>query len=66
MIKPMSRSNAWQALYLTKQGTFGFLTTPINNIKKNNNLPKGNEPSIIVIGNVRYKSNFKNENLQNK
>ena len=59
-------SNAWQALNLTKQGTFGFLTTPANNIIKNNKPPKGNDLSIIETGKVRYKSTFKKENLQNK
>ena len=66
MIKAISRSNAWQALYLTKQGTLVFLTTPAYNIIKNNNPPKGKDLSIIATGKVKYKSNFKNENLKNK
>ena len=66
MIKAISRSNAWQALYLMKQGTFGFLTTPANNIIKNNKPPKGKDFSIIATGNVSNKSTFKTENLYNK
>tara|TARA_B100000900_G_scaffold140591_1_gene119115 strand:+ start:2422 stop:2613 length:192 start_codon:yes stop_codon:yes gene_type:complete len=63
MIKAISRSNAWQALYLTKYGTLGFLTTPANNIRKNNNPPKGRDFSIIATGRVSNKNTFKNENL---
>ena len=63
MIKAMSRSNAWQALYLTKKGTFGFLTTPAKSIRNNNNSPKGKDLSIIATGKVRNKSSFKKENL---
>ena len=66
MIRAMSRSKAWQALYLTKYGTFGFFTTPANNIKKNSNPPKGRDLSINLTGKVRYKSTFKKENLYNK
>ena len=66
MIKAISRSNAWQALYLMKYGTLGFLTTPANNIIKNNKPPKGKDLSIIVTGNVSHKSTFKKENLYNK
>lgn len=66
MIKAISRSNAWQALYLMKYGTFGFLTTPANNIIKNNKPPKGKDLSIIATGNVSNKSTFKKENLYNK
>ncbi len=52
IIKAISISNAWQALYLTKQGTFGFLTKPANKIKKNNNPPRGRDSSIIATGNT--------------
>ena len=37
IIKAISISNAWHALYLIKYGTLGFLTTPANKIKNNNN-----------------------------
>ena len=66
MINAISSSNAWQALNLTKQGTLGFLTTPANNIIKNNKPPKGKDLSIIATGNVSNKSTFKTENLYNK
>ena len=66
MIKAMSSSSAWQALYLTKQGTLGFLTTPAKSIKNNNKPPKGSDLSIIATGKVRNISSFKKENLQNK
>ena len=66
MIRAISSSKAWQALYLTKQGTLGFFTTPANKIIKNNNPPKGKDPSIIATGNVSNKSTFKKENLYNK
>ena len=66
MFKAISRSNAWQALYLMKQGTFGFLTTPANNNIKNNKPPKGKDLSIIATGTVSNKSTFKTENLSNK
>lgn len=62
----MSSSNAWHALYLTKQGTLGFFATPAKSIKKNNKLPNGKDFSIIATGKVRNKSIFKKENLQNK
>ena len=62
MIRAILRSNAWQALYLTKNGIFGFFTTPKNNNKKNIKPPKGKDFSIIETGNVRYKRNFKKEN----
>ena len=63
MINTISRRIAWQALYLMKYGTLGFLTTPANNIIKNNNPPKGKDLSIITTGNVSNKSTFKKENL---
>ena len=63
IIKAISISNAWHALYLTKQGTFEFLTNPANKIMNNRKLPKGNDFSIIVIGKVRNKSIFKKEYL---
>ena len=63
IIKAISRSNAWQALYLTKYGTFGFLTNPANKIKNNNKPPKGKDLSIIAIGKVRYNNTFKKEYL---
>ena len=59
----MSRSRAWQALYLMKYGTLGFFTTPANNIKNNSNPPKGKDLSSITTGNVSNKIIFKNENL---
>ena len=66
IIKAIFISNAWHALYLTKQGTFGFLTNPANKIINNKKLPKGNAFSIIAIGKVRNSSIFKNEYLLNK
>ena len=66
IIKAISISNAWHALYLTKQGTFGFLANPANKIINNKKLPKGNDFSIIAIGKVRNNNNFKKEYLQNK
>ena len=50
IIRAISISNAWHALYLTKKGTFGFLTNPANKIINNKKLPKGNDFSIISIG----------------
>ena len=52
IIKAISISKAWHALYLTKQGTFGFLTKPANKIKKNNNPPRGRDSSIIATGKI--------------
>ena len=66
IIKAISISNAWHALYLTKQGTFGFLTNPANKIINNKKLPKGNDFSIIAIGKVINNKIFKKEYLQNK
>ena len=66
IIKAISISNAWHALYLTEQGTFGFLANPANKIINNKKLPKGKDFSIIVIGKVSNNSIFKNEYLQNK
>ena len=66
IIKAISISNAWHALYLTKQGTFGFLANPANKIINNKKLPKGKDFSIIAIGKVRNNSIFKKEYLQNK
>ena len=66
IIKAISISNAWHALYLTKQGTFGFLANPANKIINNKKLPKGKALSIIAIGKVSNNSIFKNEYLQNK
>ena len=66
IIKAISISNAWHALYLTKQGTFGFLTNPANKIINNKKLPKGKDFSIIAIGKVSNKRIFKNAYLQNK
>ena len=63
IIKAISISNAWHALYLTKQGTFKFLTNPANKIINNKKLPKGNDFSIIAIGKVSNKSIFKKEYL---
>ena len=63
IIKAISISNAWQALYLTKYGTFGFLTNPANNIINNKRLPKGKDFSIIAIGKVSNNSIFKKEYL---
>ena len=63
IIKAISISNAWQALYLTKYGTLGFLTNPANKIINNKKLPKGNDFSIIAIGKVSNNSIFKKEYL---
>ena len=63
IIKAISISNAWHALYLTKQGTFGFLANPANKIINNKKLPKGKDFSIIAIGKVRNNSIFKKEYL---
>ena len=63
IIKEISISNAWHALYLTKYGTFGFLANPVNKIINNNKLPKGKDFSIIANGKVRNNSIFKNEYL---
>ena len=63
IIKAISISNAWQALYLTKYGTLGFLTNPANKSINNNKPPKGNDFSIIATGKVIYKSIFKKEYL---
>jgi len=59
----MSRSNAWQALYLKKYGTLGFLTKPAKRIKNNNNPPNGIDFSIIATGKVMNKITFKKEYL---
>ena len=66
IIKAISINKAWHALYLTKQGTFGFLTNPANKIINNKKLPKGKDFSIIAIGKVSNNSIFKKEYLQNK
>ena len=66
IIKAILISNAWYALYLTKQGTFGFLANPANKIINNKKLPKGNDFSIIAIGKVRNNNTFKKEYLQNR
>ena len=66
IIKAMLISNAWHELYLTKQGTFGFLANPANKIIINKKLPKGKDSSIIAIGKVRNNIIFKKEYLQNK
>ena len=63
IIKAISISNAWHALYLTKKGTFGFLTNPANKITKNKKLPNGKDSSIIDIGIVSNNSIFKKEYL---
>ena len=60
IIKAISISNDWNALYLTKQGTFGFLTNPANKIIKNKKRPKGNAFSINDIGKVKNNNIFKN------
>ena len=59
IIKAISISNAWHALYLTKQGTFGFLANPANKIINNKKLPKGNDFSINEIGKVSNNNIFK-------
>ena len=66
IIKAISISNAWHALYLTKQGTFGFLANPANKIINNKKLPNGKDFSIIDIGKVSNINIFKKEYLQNK
>ncbi len=66
IIKAISISNAWHALYLTKQGTFGFLANPANKIINNKKLPKGNDFSMIAIGKVSKNIIFKKEYLRNK
>ena len=63
IIKAISISNAWHALYLMKQGTVGFLTNPANKIINNKKLPKGKDFSIIAIGKVRNNKIFKKEYL---
>ena len=63
IIKAISISNAWHALYLTKYGTFGFRASPANKIIKNKKLPKGNDFSIIAIGKVMNNNTFKKEYL---
>ena len=59
IIKAISISNAWHALYLTKYGTFGFLTKPANKIRKNNNPPRGRDSSIIATGKTMNFNTFK-------
>ena len=66
IIKEIFISNAWQALYLMKQGTFGFLANPANKIINNKRLPNGKDFSIIAIGKVSNNNIFKKEYLQNK
>ena len=66
IIRAISISNAWHALYLTKQGTLGFLTNPANNNINNKRVPKGNDLSIISIGKVKNLNIFKKEYLLNK
>ena len=61
IIKAISISNAWHALYLTKQGTFGFLANPANKSINNKKLPNGKDFSIIAIGKVRNNSIFKKD-----
>ena len=56
-------NNAWQALNLTKYGTFIFLTIPIKIIKNNNKLPNGKDFSMTAMGKVKNNKTFKNENL---
>ena len=63
IIKAISISNAWHALYLTKYGTLGFLANPVNKIINNKKPPKGKDFSIIAIGKVRNNSIFKKEYL---
>ena len=64
--REISISNAWHALYLTKQGTFGFLANPANKIINSKKPPKGKDFSSIAIGKVNNNSIFKKEYLQNK
>ena len=59
IINAISISNAWHALYLTKQGIFGFLTNPAKISINNNKPPKGVDLSIISIGQVRSDKKFK-------
>ena len=63
IIKAILMSRAWQALYLTKQGTFGFLTNPAKIIINNNKPPKQYDLSIISMGQVRNDNTFKKEYL---
>ena len=56
-------NNDWQALNLTKYGTFEFLTIPKKIIKNNNKLPNGNDFSKRAIGKVKNKKTFKKVNL---
>ena len=63
IIKAISISKAWHALYLTKQGTFGFLDNPTNKTINKRKLPKGKDFSIIAIGKVNNNSIFKKEYL---
>ena len=63
IIKAISMSNAWHALYLTKYGTFGFVAKPANKIINKKKLPKGKDCSIIAIGKVSNNSIFKKEYL---
>ena len=63
IIKAISISNAWQALYLTKYGTFGFRANPANKIINKKKLPKGIDFSIIAIGKVIKSTIFKKEYL---
>ena len=66
IIKAISISNAWNALYLMKYGTFGLRANPANNIMNNKKLPKGKDFSIIVTGKVKNNSIFKKEYLLSK
>ena len=63
IIKAISISNAWHALYLTKQGTLGFRANPANKIINNKKPPKGKDFSIIAIGKVINNNTFKKEYL---
>ena len=63
IIKAISISNAWHALYLTKYGTFGFRANPANKIINNKKFPKGITSSIIAIGKVIKSTAFKKEYL---
>ena len=63
IINAISISNAWHALYLTKSGTFEFLTNPANKIINNKKPPNGKASSIIATGKVRNNSIFKKEYL---
>ena len=66
IIKEIFINIAWQALYLTKQGSLGFFTNPKNNNKNNRKLPNGNDFSISDIGKERNNKIFKKGYLQNK